>query len=587
MIIKNLRLFSSQLGWRLWILFLLLLLAGCAEGFGISLILPLLQTDINAADDALSKMITGFFNFFELPTSTSNVLLMLVIFFFVRAALLMGQSWYQAVILSDHLTQMRSGLIRDTLNAKYLHLMTYNVGYLTNGIVHEIQTVNAGVRNLLDLVVALVMAVIYVALPTLVQPILSVFLVALAIPLGGLTVVLIRKTRILAMLWTEQHGSQESFLIEGVRNAKFVKSTGRTSVITDRLIRETTRVSATFRKLFIISGIARYGPEPLIVLVMAGMILLYTEIYDQPIVQILFLMFLFFQAAKNMIKLQSTLRQFTEATGSLKLYQRLREDLAANAEPDDSWAVSPNMRGAIEMRNVGVTYPKALKSALSGVNLTIPNRKTVALVGASGSGKTTIANLVCGLISPSFGEILIAGVSYKELRVSEIQATTGYVTQESAVFNGTFVENVTFWESDPDRDRVADLMRQLELRGVGVGDSDVDLLDRRIGGDGAQLSGGERQRLSIARELYRNSELMILDEATSALDSELEKKIDQLLESQQGSKTFLIIAHRLSTVRSADLIYVLGEGKVIESGSFDELIEKDGEFARMVKLQSF
>jgi len=298
-------------------------------------------------------------------------------------------------------------------------------------------------------------------------------------------------------------------------------------------------------------------------------------------------MFLFFQAAKNMFKFQSTLRQFTEATGSLKLYQRLREDLAANAEPDDSWAVSPNMRGAIEMRNVGVTYPKALKSALSGVNLTIPNRKTVALVGASGSGKTTIANLVCGLISPSIGEILIAGVSYKELRVSEIQATTGYVTQESAVFNGTFVENVTFWESDPDRDRVADLMRRLELSGVGVGDSDVDLLDRRIGGDGAQLSGGERQRLSIARELYRNSELMILDEATSALDSELEKKIDQLLESQQGSKTFLIIAHRLSTVRSADLIYVLGEGKVIESGSFDELIEKDGEFARMVKLQSF
>jgi ABC-type multidrug transport system fused ATPase/permease subunit len=587
MIIKNLRLFSSQLGWRLWILFLLLLLAGAAEGFGISLILPLLQTDISAEDDALSKMIKGFFNFFDLPTSTSNVLMMLVIFFFVRAALLMGQTWYMAVILSDHLTQMRSGLIRDTLNAKYLHLMTYNVGYLTNGIVNEIQAVNAGVRNLLDLVVALVMVVIYVALPTLMQPILSVFLVALAIPLGGLTVVLIRKTQILAILFTDQHGSQEGFLIEGIRNAKFVKSTGRTSVITDRLIRETMRVSTTFRKLFIIGGITRYGPEPLIVLVMAGMIIIYTEIYDQPIVQILFLMFLFFQAAKNMIKLQSTLRQFTEATGSLKLYQRLREDLAANAEPDDSWAVSPNMRGAIEMRNVGVTYPKALKSALSGVNLTIPNRKTVALVGASGSGKTTIANLVCGLIPPSFGEILIAGVSYKELRVSEIQAMTGYVTQENAVFNATFVENVTFWESDPDRDRVADLMRQLELSGVGVGESDVDLLDRRIGGDGAQLSGGERQRLSIARELYRNSELMILDEATSALDSELEKKIDQLLESQQGNKTFLIIAHRLSTVRSADLIYVLGEGKVIESGSFDELIEKDGEFARMVKLQSF
>ena len=346
-------------------------------------------------------------------------------------------------------------------------------------------------------------------------------------------------------------------------------------------------MSETFRKLFIISGITRYAPEPLIVLVMAGIILLYTEIFDQPVVEILFLMFLFFQASKNMIKLQSTLRQFTEATGSLRLYQRLREDLAANAVPDDSWAASPNMSGDIELMDVSVTYPKALKPALAGISLTIPNKRTVALVGASGSGKTSVANLVCGLILPSSGDISLDGVSYKELRVSEIQRATGYVTQESAVFNGSFIENVTFWESDPDRERVAEIMRQLELRGVGVGDSDVDLLDRRIGGDGTQLSGGERQRLSIARELYRNSELMILDEATSALDSELEKKIDQLLESQQGSKTFLIIAHRLSTVRSADLIYVLDEGKVIESGNFDELVEKGGEFARMVELQTF
>jgi ABC-type multidrug transport system fused ATPase/permease subunit len=108
-----------------------------------------------------------------------------------------------------------------------------------------------------------------------------------------------------------------------------------------------------------------------------------------------------------------------------------------------------------------------------------------------------------------------------------------------------------------------------------------------IGGDGAQLSGGERQRLSIARELYRDSRLMILDEATSALDSELETKIDDLLATQRGNKTFIIIAHRLATVRHADLIYVLDEGRLVETGTFDELVELDGEFARMVRLQSF
>lgn len=587
MIIKNLRLFSSQLGWRLWFLFFLLLLAGVAEGFGVSLILPLLQADITTSDDALSKMITGLFNFLEMPTNTSNVLVMLVIFFFVRAVLLIAQSWYQAVILANHLTQMRAGLIRETLNARYLHLTTYNVGYITNGIVHEIQNVNAGARNLVNVVVALVMTVIYIVLPTLVQPTLSVFLIVLSIPLAGMTVVLVRKTRVLSLLFTNLHGRQEGFLIEGIRNVKFIKATGRTSVISERLIRETTRVSETFRKLFIISGITKYAPEPLIVMVMAGIILLYTETFGQPVVEILFLMFLFFQASKNMLKLQSALRQFTEATGSLKLYQHLREELAANAVPDDSWAASPNMSGAIELSDVSVTYPNAIRPSLIGINLTIPNKSTVALVGASGSGKTSVANLLCGLILPSSGEISIDGISYNDLRISEIQATTGYVTQESAVFSGSFIENVTFWESNPDRERVTEIMSQLELRGVGVGDSDLDPLDRRIGGDGMQLSGGERQRLSIARELYRNSELMILDEATSALDSGLEKKIDHLLESQQGSKTFVIIAHRLSTVRSADLIYVLDEGQIIESGSFDDLVKKDGKFARMTELQEF
>jgi subfamily B ATP-binding cassette protein MsbA len=587
MIIQNLRLFSSQLGWRLWFLFLLLLLAGVAEGFGVSLVLPLLQTDIETADDTLSRMITGLFSFLSMPTTTPNILVVMVIFFFVRAVLLILQNWYQAVILSNHLTQMRAGLIRATLNSNYLHLTTYNVGYLTNGIVNEIQTVNAGARNLIDVIVALVMAIVYVVLPTMVQPVLSVFLIALAIPLAGLTMFLVRKTRVLAIRYTELHGSQEDFLIEGIRNAKFVKATGRTSVIANRLIRETTRVSDTYRKLFVLRGVSSFAPEPLIVAVMAGIIILYTERFDQPVVQILFLMFLFSQASKNMLKLQSTLRQFTEATGSLKLYERLREDLAAHAVPDDSWAASPNMSGTYELSDVSVTYPNAIKPALAGIDITIPNKSTVALVGASGSGKTSVANLLCGLISPSSGDVSLDGVSYKDLRVSEIQSATGYVTQESAVFNGSFVENVTFWESNPDRERVAEIMRQLELRGVGIGDSNVDLLDRGIGGDGTQLSGGERQRLSIARELYRNSELMILDEATSALDSELEQKIDNLLESQQGSKTFVIIAHRLSTVRSADLIYVLDEGQVTESGSFDELVEKGGEFARMVELQTF
>jgi len=587
MIITNLKLFASQLGWRLGFLFILLLFAGLAEGFGVSMVLPLLQSDIGESENTLSRLISGLFNFVNLPPHGTNILILLVIFFFIRAVLLIGQTWYQAELLSNHLSFMRSGLIRSILNTDYLHLTKYDAGFLTNAIVREVQAINAGLRNLIDLMVALVTASIYIILPILLQPVVTLFMIALAIPIAGLSAIMIRKTRASSIRFTEVHGRQESFFIEGIRNAKFVKATGRVPIITDRMVREIDRVSQVFRKLFILGGITRYAPEPLVVFVMAGVIVVYTRGFDQPITEILFLMFLFFQSSKNMLRVQSTLRQFIEATGSLQLHKKLKKDLDDNAVVDDPNSKQPNLDADIEFSNVTVTYSGATAPALDGIDLKIPNRTAVALVGPSGSGKTTVANLVCGLIAPASGSITLDGVSYDSLRLSNLQRSVGYVTQESAVFNGTLTENVTFWESSPNQQRVGEILKRLELRGVGTGTAGADFSDHVIGGDGAQLSGGERQRLSIARELYRDSKIMILDEATSALDSELERKIDNLLEEQRGNKTFLIIAHRLSTVKNADLVYVLDKGKVVESGSFDQLVEANGEFARMVKLQSF
>ena len=551
------------------------------------MILPLLESDIEQSDTTLGKLISGLFNVVNLPTTGTNILVLLVVFFFIRAVLLIGQTWYQAGLLANHLSAIRGKLIRSIFKTDYTHLAKYDSGYLTNGVVREIEHVNHGMRSLIDLIVALVTASVYILLPVLMQPLFTVSLFALGIPLTILSIVMVRKTKALSIRYTTLHGRQESFFIEGIRNAKYVKATGLVATISDRMVRETNRVSEVFRKFLIISGISRYGPEPVVVFVMAAMIIIFTRAFDHSITEILFLMFLFYQSAKNMIKVQSYLWQFMEATGSLRLYEKLRNDLEAHPAINNLGGKSPNLDAVIKLSKITVTYPDANASALTQIDLEIPNRSTVALVGASGSGKTTIANLVCGLVIPSSGEISIDGVAYDSINTQILQQSIGYVTQESAVFNGSLLENVTLWHPEPDTERVSDILNQLDLTNIGTSSEKKDFINNIIGGDGAQLSGGERQRLSIARELYRNPKLMILDEATSALDSELELKIDQLLESQKGSKTFLIIAHRLSTVRNADLIYVLHEGKVIESGGFDQLINADGEFAQMIKMQSF
>jgi len=587
MVITSLKLFTHQIGWRLGILFLIALSAGIAEGFGISMILPLLESDVGNSQTTLGKLISGLFNVVNLPTTGTNILGLLVVFFFARAVLLIWQTWYQARLLATHLSSIRAKLIRSIFESEYTHLTKYDSGYLTNGIVREVESVNHGVRMLIDLMVAFVMASVYVLLPLLMQPTVSLSLFALAIPIAGISFVMIRKTRILSIKWTELHGRQESLFIEGIRNAKYVKATGRVKTISERMVSETNRVSEIYRKFFVLGGISRYAPEPLVVFIMAAVIIIYTRGFDHSITEILFLMFLFYQAAKNILKVQSSLRQFIEATGSLKLYEKLMYDLDAHVVPGDSDKPNPNLDGAIQLSSVTVKYPKSTTPALNEIDLIIPSRITVALVGASGSGKTTIANLVCGLVAPSSGAISIDNVPYDRLSISALQGSIGYVTQESAVFNGSLLENVTLWESDPDVERTEKILEQLDLRTIGVESQGLTFVNNVVGGDGTQLSGGERQRLGIARELYRNPKLMILDEATSALDSELELKIDQLIESQKGRKTFLIIAHRLSTVRNADLIYVLHEGRVVESGGFDELVGLNGEFTQMVKMQSF
>ena len=585
MILYNAQIFARQVGWKLGILFIMMLGAAIAEGFGVSMILPLLQSDISESDDILSKIIVGLFDRLGLFPSGTNILILLVVFFILRGGLLIGQAWFQAIILSDHLMNMRSELIKLVLNAKYTHITQYPSGYLTNAVVGESRNVGDGLRSLIDLIVALITASVYLALPIMLQPTVTVLLIVLAIPIGIMTAFLIRSTKSASIELTRGHGKQESSLVEGFRYSKFVKSTGRVTTMVNRLTEVASQVSSSYRKMLILGSLTRYAPEPLVVFVMAGIILVYTRVYNEPITEIMFLMFLFYQATKNILRTQSSLRTFVETSGGLLVHQNLRENLSKNTVKSQVENPDPDIESDIHLKGVSLFYDGETTPALNKVDIQIPHSKTVAVVGASGSGKTSVANIISGLIEPSEGMVMIGGQPYQSINLNTLQQNIGYVTQESAVFNGTLAENISFWDEHPNHNKIRALLDKVELN-FDADDANT-ILYRKVGGDGAQLSGGERQRLSIARELYRESKILILDEATSALDSNLEQKIDELIKNERGNRTFLIIAHRLSTVRNADNIYVLDKGEVVEEGPFDTLMKKNRLFANMVKRQSF
>lgn len=253
-------------------------------------------------------------------------------------------------------------------------------------------------------------------------------------------------------------------------------------------------------------------------------------------------------------------------------------------ETDNGTIVADRVKGNIEFKNVTFTYPTRNNPALNDISLKIESGQTIALVGRSGAGKSTIANLIPRFYDVSQGEILLDSIDIKEYTLKSLRHQIGYVSQRVHLFNGTIAENISYGEKDKysreDIIQAAKLANAMEFI-----DKLESGIDTEIGDNGILLSGGQRQRIAIARVLLRNNPILILDEATSALDNESEKLVQDAIETLQKNRTSIIIAHRLSTIEKADRILVIDDGKVVEDGDHLSLVKLKGIYAQMHKMQ--
>ncbi len=237
----------------------------------------------------------------------------------------------------------------------------------------------------------------------------------------------------------------------------------------------------------------------------------------------------------------------------------------------------------IEFKNVSFKYEE--EQVLTNINLTIPKGKTIALVGQSGAGKSTLVDLIPRFYDVCQGELCIDGINVTKVKIQDLRALMGNVSQEAILFNDNFYNNIAFGDYNvPEKDviraaKIANAHEFIERTPLGY--------YTNIGDQGNKLSGGQRQRLSIARAVLRNPPILILDEATSALDTESEKLVQQALSNVMKNRTSIVIAHRLSTVVNADLICVLHEGQIVERGTHEELTSIDGIYKKLHSLQMF
>ena len=506
--------------------------------------------------------------------------------YFLSSGILLYSMIYTARLQSIVYLEIQPVVVEKLIDSDYEFILSQNSGKLNNIIVQQIRVVAQSFKLYVDIVQSIIFAIFYIGTAFLIDPVLSLIMLVAGIPFMGLAKVANRKSRDISLQNVNEVSRLNSVIIQMIAHLKYLKSTGTSSAVIKKLISSSREIAHLVVRLAIWSGITSYGITPFAVALIAGLVYWQIAFMKAPVLTALSTLAFLYAASQKLITIPASYQKFLSSSGSILIYNEFLDELEKNREKDHGQnAMAPDFAGSLEFKDVSFSYRTGKDKVLRNIDISIKPKSSVAFVGGSGAGKSTIVNLITGLLSPKSGKMVLSGVEYDRLDLDKLRKGVGYVTQEAVIFNDTVKNNITLWEDGIPANVTVENSAQMSCADDFITQM-KNSYDSLLGDSGANISGGQRQRISIARELFRDTEILILDEATSALDSETEQSIHKNIEKLKGSKTLVIIAHRLSTVKGCDVIYVLDKGEIVEQGKYAELYARNGKFREMVDRQS-
>jgi ABC-type multidrug transport system fused ATPase/permease subunit len=519
-------------------------------------------------------------------------LMVLGLFLVVMTALKTGTSY----LSSFFLIPIRTGVVRDIRNTLYRKIVSLPIGFFSGerkgdvmarmtGDVAEVE--NSVMASLDMLFKNPVMIVVYLVTMLVISWQLTLFVLIL-LPFSGYVMGVVgRKLKRKSLIAQNQWGALTAQIEETLGGLRIIKAFNAEHKVVKRF----DNANNDFRRLS--NRIARrqalahpmsefLGTATIAIVLWYGGSLIISGTSSIDAASFIYYLVIFYSIinpAKDFSKAGYAVQRGMAAMERVDKILNAQNDITEPAQPVDIKAVND----AIRFENVWFRYQDTW--VLKDINLEIPRGKTVALVGQSGSGKSTMADMLPRFYDVQQGRITIDGVDIRDTATANLRALMGNVNQEAILFNDTFFNNIAFGVEGATLEQVREAAR------IANADDFIsanpDGYEGNIGDRGCKLSGGQRQRLSIARAILKNPPVLILDEATSALDTESERLVQDALEKLMQNRTTLVIAHRLSTIKNADLICVMHEGEIVERGRHEELLALNGYYKKLVDMQSF
>jgi ATP-binding cassette subfamily C protein len=567
----------------------LCLTAGVAltEGIGLLVLVPMLEMlglDVQHGNLGwIARLVTSSFTTLGIHVNLATILAAYVVLVSLHAALGRMHSAQVFKIQFRQAATMRDSLYRAVTHAAWIDLVRRRSADLAHALTGQIDRVSLGAAALFRIAMDMTIVLAYLVVTAYVSPAVTALVAVAGIALSLALRPRARTGARLGMDLARRGQELYSAVLECLGGLKTIKSYGGEARSTAHFSELCHEGASTALRLVTSQADARLRFEVGGVLILAAILYVAIGVLAAPTASILLLLFSFARAMPRLSTIQVNVQQMIAMLPEYEAVVDLQTECERHREPRPAPGPPLTLRKSVVLEAVSFRYRGDEHAwALRDLDLEICAGETTAVVGQSGAGKSTLADLLLGLIVPDRGRILVDGVPLTADRIPGWREQIGYVSQDVFLFHDTVRANLRWARPDATE---AEMLAALDMAAAGFVDRLPQRLDTLLGDRGVLLSGGERQRLSLARALLRRPQLLILDEATSHLDSENERRVQEATERLHGRLTILVIAHRLPTIRMADVIHVIEDGRVVESGDWGRLTREAGRFRALCAAQ--